>query len=306
MSTTSTDTCAEDSTFTPIGIVEEPVRRRDRAQARTGYAVYRGTSGFEAAIPETLLERLRLFGERAAPKEWYGILVGRLYDDPAGRHVVVVGVVPDPDAEASPGFVRTCFDSELRTRTSAALLYPDGVPVGWVHGHVRFGARYSATDFRNQATWTQPHAIGIVVDPFTVPGLGVYRGPEGELLELARPESPAAAVATAVGEGAPASPCAPVGAVASTIPMPVDGGGLPTWLLVAVIASLALVLSIGYLVVRNGYQEARIGSIDQRVAHLERQQANPMVSLASSSPDAGGGESGQQDGGERPTLPLVP
>ena len=301
----STDTCAEDSTFRPLGVVEERVCRKDRARARTGYVVYKGTTGFEVAIPETVLERIRLFGEKAAPKEWYGILVGRLYDDAAGRHVVVVGAVPDPDADASPGFVRTCFDSELRTRTSASLLYPDGVPVGWVHGHVRFGARYSPTDFRNQATWTQPHSVGIVVDPFTEPGLGVYRGPEGELLELARPEPPAAVAPTA-DAAVPAGPCAPIEAAASTRSMFGSGGGWPTWLWVAAIVGLALVFGTGYLFGRNGYQESRFASIDQRVAHLEGQQPSPAVSPASSSPDGGGILIGQPDGGEGPPLSVVP
>jgi proteasome lid subunit RPN8/RPN11 len=175
---------AQDSIFRPLGLVEEPIQRQARSTARSGYVVYSGRSGFEVAIPDVVVERMIALGKRTAPLEWYGLLVGRVCEDGRGRHVVILGIVPDPDADAGHGSVQTSFDSELRTRASARLLYPDGILVGWVHGHVRYGARYSSTDFKNQATWSQAHAVGIVVDPFSKPELGVYRGPEGEVLDL--------------------------------------------------------------------------------------------------------------------------
>jgi proteasome lid subunit RPN8/RPN11 len=179
-----------DTSFTPLGVLDEPIWHEERSLARVGYLVYSGSSGFEVAISEHVVERMMLLGRQAAPREWYGLLVGRVYEDDVGRHVVILGVVPDPEADAHTGSVRTSFDSELRTRMAARLLYPDGVSVGWAHGHIRYGARYSSTDFKNQATWTQPHSIGIVVDPFSDPRLGVYRGPEGELLEPVMPSAP--------------------------------------------------------------------------------------------------------------------
>ncbi len=192
-----------------MGVVDEPVRRAPRHSARTGYVLYGGATGFEVAIPESVVERTIVLGKQAAPREWYGLLVGRVYLDDVGHHVVILGVVPDPEADAQRGFVRTSFGSEMRTRMAARLLYPDCIPVGWVHGHIRYGARYSSTDFKNQSTWTQPHSIGIVVDPFSEPRLGVYRGPEGEMLkpfgpqpkvpEMAEPETeskPPAAIPT--------------------------------------------------------------------------------------------------------------
>jgi proteasome lid subunit RPN8/RPN11 len=174
---------AADESFTPVGVVDEPIQRKPRHLARAGYVVYGEATGFEVAIPEFIVERAMILGKQAAPREWYGLLVGRVYEDDDGHHVVILGVVPDPEAEASFGFVRTSFDSEMRTRLSARLLYPDCVPVGWMHGHIRYGATYSRTDFKNQATWTQPYSVGIVVDPFSEPSLGVYRGPEGEMLK---------------------------------------------------------------------------------------------------------------------------
>ena len=192
-----------DSSFTPVGVVEEPIRREARSTARTGYLVFANSAGFEVAIPEIVVERMTVLGELASPREWYGLLVGRLYEDAEGRHVIILGVVPDPEADARNGSVRTSFDSELRTRMTAQSLYPDGMPVGWAHGHIRYGARYSSTDFRNQATWTQPHSIGIVVDPFSEPKLGVYRGPEGEVLKRVLPPPAAPATVTSKAEGRP-------------------------------------------------------------------------------------------------------
>lgn len=173
-----------DDGFSPIAVVEEHVCAIPREEARAGYRVFRGRDGFEVAIPEHVVERVLACGRHAAPQEWFGLVVGRVHEDDRGRHVVVLGIVPDPEARAEHGFVETSTTSEFRTRTSARLLYPDGIVIGWIHGHVEHGARYSATDRRTQATWTQPHSLGIVVDPWDANEIAVYRGPECEELSL--------------------------------------------------------------------------------------------------------------------------
>lgn len=185
--------------FTPVAVVEEPVHAIPRDEARSGYRIYRARDGFEVAIPEHVIGRMIAWGRRAAPREWFALIVGRVHEDDRGRHVVVIGVVPDPEARAEHSFVETTPDSEFRTRTSARLLYPDGVVCGWVHGHVRHGAQYSSTDRKTQTSWTQQHSLGIVVDPWDPKEIAVYRGPDCE--ELAR--------AAAAAETAAAAPPAP-------------------------------------------------------------------------------------------------
>jgi len=172
----------EESAFVPVAQSEERVLRASPEMARSGYRTFRGADGFEAAIPEDVVARVKALGRSAAPREWHGLVIGQLYEDLGRTHVVVRGVVPDESALASSGYVETTPEGEWKTRTLAHILYPDCLILGWIHGHVRVGARFSATDRRTQTTWKQPHALGIVVDPWDLAELGVYRGPEAELL----------------------------------------------------------------------------------------------------------------------------
>lgn len=203
---------AED--FTPLRTLPEPIELVPPEAARSGYLVYRAKDGFEAAVPISVMERCVAWGLRAEPNEWFGLVVGKLCEHGGRTHVVVLGVVPDPDAKGRPHTVETTPESEFQTRTSARLLYPDGIVLGWVHGHIRHGVRFSATDRATQRTWSQPHALGIVVDPWTAERLSVYRGPNAERLklvaasspdDLARPKSPSLArrAAGCVASGAP-------------------------------------------------------------------------------------------------------
>lgn len=173
-----------DDGFTPVGTAAEPVSMVPPSVARSGYLVYRAKDGFEAAVPASLVDRCVAWGRKAAPNEWYGLLVGKLCEHGGLRHVVVLGVVPDPGADGGPSSVRTTSDSEFRTRMSAGVLFPDGIVLGWAHGHLRHGVRFSSVDRSNQRTWTQPHSLGIVVDPWHPERVSVYRGPGSELLTL--------------------------------------------------------------------------------------------------------------------------
>ncbi|MFO0590518.1 MAG: Mov34/MPN/PAD-1 family protein [Polyangiaceae bacterium] len=168
--------------FRPVNVERSVLPCRARASARAGYQVYRGKNGFEAAIPEHIVERLSRWCEKLAPLEAYGLLVGRAFKDKLGLHVVVLGIVPDPDAKAERFFIETTPTSEFRTRMSAAQFFPDCIVLGWVHSHPRIGAQYSGVDRENQATWKAPFSLGVVVDAWDPVPLGVYRGPESELL----------------------------------------------------------------------------------------------------------------------------
>lgn len=170
--------------FHARSVREEPIWEQDRTEARTAHRVFRAADGFEVSVPERLLKRAVAIGESNAPLEWIGQLVGTRYRDALGRHAVVEAVVQDLAAKREPHFVTSTHDSEGRTKALAREQFPDAVVLGWIHGHVRHGVRYSRRDFENQATWTDPDSIGIVVDPWSPDLLAVYRGPAGELLTL--------------------------------------------------------------------------------------------------------------------------
>lgn len=178
-----------DETFSPRGVREEAVRDLSRREARTSHLVFRAADGFEVALPARLLSRAVAIGETHAPLEWLGQLVGSRYRDEEGLHAVVEAIVRDLDARCEPHLVTSTPSSEGRTRALARAQYPDAVVVGWIHGHIRHGAHYSRQDFVNQATWTDPDSIGIVVDPWDPARLAVYRGPAGERLALV-PDGP--------------------------------------------------------------------------------------------------------------------
>lgn len=173
---------SEKLTFRALGATEEPIAKLNRREARTGYRIFKGADGFEVAIAVDVIERALHLGRAAAPKEWCGRLLGRVADDAEGRHVVVVALVPDPGADAREGFVETSHTSEAEVRGLSERLFPDAIQLGWIHGHTGYGARFSDRDKATQRRWTLPHSLGIVVDPFHSLAIGVYRGPEAELL----------------------------------------------------------------------------------------------------------------------------
>lgn len=196
-----------DSGFRPRGRIEEPVHAVDRDAARGAHRRFRAADGFEAILAEQVLERALAIGRAREPMEWVGLLVGRVCEDARGRYALVLGMVLDRGAVAGRHDVRTTPESEAATRQLARELFPDCVTLGWIHGHIRHGARYSGVDRENQRSWRQPHAIGIVVDPWSTELLAVYRGPGSE--ELRPVPDLAPAPLRPVAALAPARPAAP-------------------------------------------------------------------------------------------------
>lgn len=192
--------------FVPLGAVEERIPRIDRNELERGPLTFLAEDGFEARIPREFLERMVQYGRRAAPNEWLAVLVGRVGEDGRGRYVALRGAVLDDGALARPGYVETSPESEARTRTLARTLYPDCSIVGWAHGHVRIGARFSGKDRENQRTWTRPDSLGVVVDPWSSEWIGVYRGPGAERLRLAGRGDAVAQTGDCPECGAPATP----------------------------------------------------------------------------------------------------
>ena len=263
--------------FRPLGLVAEPVGTVDRVAARSAYRLFRGAGGFEAAIPEQVVARMLALGRAAAPLEWLGLVVGRVGDDARGRHVVVLGVVPDAGALAERHFVQSTVASESETREAARKMYPDGVVVGWVHGHVRHGAQYSPTDHENQATWRQEHSLGIVVDPWDPRELAVYRGPRSELLMPACDHDVGALVARRPAEDARPGPTAAPHAPLANGKPPGDARRKALRRIVGgiTLAALALV-SVAWRARPDRPDRdlaARVGKVERRLARLEVEHA---------------------------------
>jgi len=265
--------------FRALGGTEEPIGRVDREVARTGYRVFEGSDGYEVAVTVDLIERAFVIGRTAFPKEWFGVLLGRVYDDEKGRHLVVCGLLYDNKAEASEGYVETSHASEAETRRLSERLFPDLIPVGWIHGHTGVGARFSEIDKATQRKWPREHSIGIVVDPFHATSIGVYRGPDAELL-------------TPVAATSPPAPTTRVGA-SSTCVAAVRCETRPyepprrraRWPLIAAAATAVLV--VGVLVGRGSRREQgeldaltrRAEAFEQRIHALEEERRHEHLPL---------------------------
>ncbi len=173
-------TAAEDG-FTPLEHTTIPRRRETRAITRTRSRRFGDHAGYEVVLSEGTVRQLLALAHAAAPCECMGLVVGEACEDDTGRHDLVLGFVLDTEALAQPSGVQTTPASEVHTRTLVRQLHPGSAILGWFHSHVRCGARYSATDRTNQATWPDG-ALGIVVDPDDPEELGVYRGRDAQRL----------------------------------------------------------------------------------------------------------------------------
>ncbi len=251
----------DENGFTPLGMNCPPVEEAERENARTGHVVFRAKDGFEAALPETLVERILSFARKAAPNEWCGLLVGRSCRDVRGEHLLVLGVMPDTDCKIGPGSFATTAESEFRTRRDARHLYPDCTILAWVHSHPRLGLFFSSVDRRNQATWTWPQSLGIVVDPWHPERIAAYRGPESERMVRVAEAGRTQLESVAVGPARIPTSCASRSTGRRTAWMPAMLGGLA-------LGAAALCAVVG-LSAWSAHQNASIRSIEARIERLE-------------------------------------
>lgn len=249
-------------TFRALGATEAPIEAIERRAMRGGYRRFQGADGFEAAIPLDVLRRAEHIARRAAPNEWTGRLVGRVGRDAEGLHVTILGIILDPAAEVGPGHVETTHTSEAEVRRLSERLFPDAIQVGWSHGHIGYGARFSAADTATQRRWTHPYALGVVIDPFHEMAIGVYRGPEAELLTPVDEEE--------VGASHPARSTRPGACTASCAGhpgAPVRRRSLRHPLLVTM--GLTLLVCAALVLRRSRTQEERLIVLSRREEELE-------------------------------------
>jgi hypothetical protein len=120
------------------------------------------------------------WGRNGGNSEVIGRLGGRQCRDGNGSYVLVEKATLGHNARGGAGHVvadiaaqkalRDEFDRECRALDS----------VGWWHTHLKHvGLFYSSVDRQNQASWSDPNSIGIVLHPgLEGEALKVFRGPE--------------------------------------------------------------------------------------------------------------------------------
>lgn len=241
--------------FRPRGRIDEKVHAVSRDAAPAGHRVFRAADGFEAIVAGQVIERAIALGHASEPLEWMGLLVGRVCEDARGRYALVLGMVRDREAVAGRHDVHSTPESEAATRTLARDLFPDCVAIGWIHGHVRHGVFFSPVDRENQRSWRQPHAVGIVVDPWNRELLAVYRGPESERLTPIASSAPQ-----------PVAPTTPTRRPSRSFR--VRHRRLVTWRRL-VLGGLALVAAAA------GHAAGHAHALTERIAHLEGTPSRP-------------------------------
>lgn len=114
---------------------------------------------------------------RALPCETGGLLAGRILRDDAGPYVVVTGMAVAPPGAGDVSMFNLTPGETERLRRELSARYPSADVIGWWHSH-RAPSDYSSTDRRNQAMWTDPRHLGLLVFASGTPWASLYVGPE--------------------------------------------------------------------------------------------------------------------------------
>ena len=166
--------------FRPLAASAPGELFRQRPSGDGCYLEFTGECGFACFVRVETVRDMARWGRAAGGSEVIGRLGGRQCQDSTGHYVLVERATLCRAAHGSPAHVladiaaqealRRDFDNECRALD----------PVGWWHTHVgAVGLFYSTVDRENQASWTNPNSIGIVLAPrLEGEALKVFRGPK--------------------------------------------------------------------------------------------------------------------------------
>lgn len=179
------------SLFLPKRQAHPSLPFRERPEPSAEYARYSsGRDSFEAIITQSVLDEIYEQSLNAKPDEIAGLLAGRTWQDTNGPYTIILaaGLATKQYVESSASRVKVSGAgvSEVRQRIETAHWSMD--ILGWYHSHPTYTAYFSSVDESEQATWTDPNNIGIVIS--CIPNeerFGVYRGPRCERLALKPP-----------------------------------------------------------------------------------------------------------------------
>lgn len=262
----------------------EPVPRqqdlpwRDREQFLPGAELFEAEDGFLLVLAPAAVSALRAGTARWAPKEAFGFLLGRTYQDGLGLFTVITDVCYADRAEAGPGHVRVDAEQALELSEKAEAQAPLADLKGWTHAHP-VPSGYSAPDITEQAKWTDAHQVGVLTFMSGEPLARAYRGPRAERLRgpLCRGPSTVVPGIPDLDELVPAGPLpVPDGAPRSPARSPRRAER-------ARAGRLARAVAIGVgltLVALSTASLVRLDGVERRLGSLERDRASKAVADA--------------------------
>jgi len=209
-------------------------------------------------VRPAVASRARESAVDALPQETGGLLAGRILRDDHGHYVVVTGMVSaPPDAGGLSTFNLSPEETE-KLRHALSEHYPSADVIGWWHSHAA-PSSYSGTDRSNQAMWTDPRHIGLLVFAKGTPWASVYVGPrcQGPF----RPAEPARVMAGAGNEGSPHRHVSPKEVTWRPGPLIARGAGVR----VSTVAILGIAL-IALLLGALGAKEFLPGPVERYIA----------------------------------------
>ncbi len=175
----------DDALFEPIAWQEDsqpkPLLRDRRALVPGSVAFGPDIDGFQLYVTSAALAQMRTATAQTAPYETLGLLLGRTFRDARGTYTIVAHAVECAEREASPDHVTLSARQMAALRRRALIQYPAEDLVGWWHTHTT-DSFYSRTDRQEQATWPDPHHVGILAFMQGKRELRVYRGREARPL----------------------------------------------------------------------------------------------------------------------------
>ena len=164
-------------------LIDSEPTRHPRPAKLDGFHCFR-RDGFEAFVHVAkVLRRIAHWARQRRRVEVIGVLVGRAYQDECGRYVIITDVLLAENSDSHPSRVGTTPQDCASFVRAMKNKFPAAEIVGWFHSHIFDLHDYSSIDRRNQASWDEPHNLGLLVvvgeDETRV---HAFRGPESERL----------------------------------------------------------------------------------------------------------------------------
>lgn len=161
---------------------------RERPAADGAYIAWEDADGFVCYVNATIIEQMADWALHKGGCEVIGRLGGRHCMDAKGPYVLAEHAFLNRGAASSAAGVVADITAQDEGRRDFERACRALDSVGWWHTHPPgCGAFFSSTDRRTQSTWSNPNAIGIVLDPsFRDQAIKVFRGPKSRELRITK------------------------------------------------------------------------------------------------------------------------
>ena len=155
------------------------------------YTEFETADGRRTFIHQEVLFDLAELERDEHPNESAGLLFGRTFTDGANQCTLVRHLIrPEPgEVIGSVATVTITADGSNQMSQRAQECYPCADAVGWAHTHPTFNAYFSGTDRAEQAIWTAPASVGLVISGLAGadPPYEVFVGPDSAPTQRAEP-----------------------------------------------------------------------------------------------------------------------